>query len=312
MVPGVESAGLVNRLPLGGQMQPGVVRFEGKEGRFDTDWRSVSAGYFRTMSVPLRAGRTFDENDSPAGRAAGIIDERLAREVFGAESPLGRRFRMDVADSPWVEIVGVVGYLRQEGLDQDARPQVYWPYQQRTQDRMAMVIRSSSDFSSLAAAVRTAIHEVDAEQPLYDVRPMTEVVERTLHGQWLNTVLMGIFAGMALLLASVGLYGVISYLTARRQREFGIRVAVGARAADVGLMVLKEAVLRAAIGLGAGLVLAAGLTWALGAMLFGVSPLDWKTYGAVAGLLTAVMAAASLVPAWRASRADPTIAIRQD
>ncbi|MGH9659916.1 MAG: ABC transporter permease, partial [Bryobacteraceae bacterium] len=311
-VPGVESTGIVNRLPLGGQTQAGVIRFEGRDTRVNTDWRSASRDYFRTLGVPLRAGRTFSEKDSADGPAAGIIDERLAREVFGQESPIGKRFRMDFSGAPWVEIVGVVGHLRHEGLDKDPRPQVYWPYPQRTQDRMAMVVRTSVDPSSATAAVRAAIREIDAEQPLYDVRPMTQVLERTLHGHWLNTVLIGIFAGMALLLASVGLYGVVSYLTARRQREFGIRVAVGASATDVVVLVLKQGFVRATGGLALGLALSAGLTRALAAMLFGVSPLDAVTYASVAGLVTMVVLTASFVPAWRASRVDPTLALREE
>jgi predicted permease len=311
-VPGVASVGIVNRLPLGGQAQIGTIRFEDSEALLSTDWRSASPEYFRTLEVPLLAGRTFSESDSPDAPPVGIVDERLAREVFGSESPLGRRFRIDSPGTPWVEIVGVVGHLRHEGLDKDPRPQVYWPYPQRTQDRMAMVVRTSVAPASLTTAVRAAIREVDPDQPVYDVRPMTEVLERTLHGHWLNTVLVGAFAGMALLLASVGLYGVVSYLTAERQREFGVRVAVGATAVDVARLVVKQGLQRAAAGLVAGLVLSAVLTRALGAMLHGVSPLDATTYVAVAGLLTVVVLTASLLPAWRASRVDPTLALRQE
>jgi len=141
---------------------------------------------------------------------------------------------------------------------------------------------------------------------------MTDVLERALHGHWVNAVLIGVFAGMALLSASVGLYGVVSYLTARRQREFGIRVAVGARAIDVVVLVLKQGLFRAAGGLALGLALSAGVTRALAAMLFGVSPLDAETYASVVGLLTIVVLTASFVPAWRASRVDPTLALRQE
>ena len=311
-VPGVEAVGIVNRLPLGGQMQAGVIRFEGSDRPLNTDWRLASPDYFRALDVPLLAGRTFSENDSADRRPAGIIDERLAHGVFGDQSPIGRRFRMDFAGAPWVEIVGVVGHLRHDGLDRDPRPQVYWPYQQRTQDRMAMVVKTTADPSSLSAAVRMAIREIDPDQPLYDVRPMTAVLERTLHGQWLNAVLVGAFAVMALLLASAGLYGVVSYLTAQRQREFGIRVAVGAKATDVLTLVLKQGLGRAAVGLTLGLALSAALTRALGAMLHGVSAWDATTYVSVSGLLIFVVLAATFVPAWRASRLDPTVALRQE
>ncbi|MGH8639674.1 MAG: FtsX-like permease family protein [Burkholderiales bacterium] len=177
---------------------------------------------------------------------------------------------------------------------------------------MAMVIKTSADPSSLTAAVRIAIREIDPDQPLYDVRPMTAVLARTSHGQWLNTVLVGAFAVMALVLASAGLYGVVSYLTAQRQREFGIRVAVGAKATDVLTLVLKQGLGRAAVGLALGLGLSAALTRALAAMLHGVSAWDATTYASVSGLLMFVVFAASFVPAWRASRLDPTVALRQE
>jgi putative ABC transport system permease protein len=311
-VPGVAAVGIVNRLPLGGQTQIGIIRFEDSEALVSTDWRSASPEYFATLGVPLLTGRTFSERDSANAPAVGIVDERLAREVFGSESPLGKRFRIDAPGAPWVEIVGVVGHLRHEGLDKDPRPQVYWPYPQRTQDRMAMVVRTSVAPASLATAVPAAIREVDPDQPVYDVRPMTDVLERTLHGQWLNTVLVSAFASMALLLASVGLYGVVSYLTGERQREFGVRVAVGATALDVALLVVRQGLHRAAAGLAAGLALSALLTRTLRAMLHGVGPLDATTYLAVAGLLTIVVSTASLLPAWRASRVDPTLALRQE
>jgi putative ABC transport system permease protein len=311
-VSGVENVGIINRLPMGGQTQNGVIRFEGRDVRALTEWRSASGDYFRALGVPLLAGRTFGEIDSADRPGVAIIDERLAREVFGRESPIGKRLRIDVPGRPWFAIVGVVGHLRHDGLDKDPRPLVYWPYQQRTQDRMAMVVRTTVEPASLTPAVRAAIREIDPDQPLYDVRPMKEVVERTLHGRWLNTLLIGTFAGLALLLASVGLYGVISYLTAQRQREFGIRVALGAKAADIVALVMKQGLARAAGGLALGLVFSGGLTRALGAMLHGISPLDATTYVSVAVLLLVVVLIASFVPARRASRLDPTLALREE
>jgi predicted permease len=311
-VPGVASVGIVNRLPLGGQTQIGTVLFEGSDAAVSADWRSASADYFAALGVPLVAGRTFDDDDAAERPAVGIVDERLARGVFGGASPIGRRFRIDAPGSPWVEIVGIVGHVRHEGLDSDPWPQVYWPYQQRTQDRMAMVVRTAADPSSLAEPLRAAIREVDPEQPLYDVRPMTDVLERTLQGPRLNTVLFGAFAGLALLLASVGLYGVVSYLTAQRRREFGVRMAVGATAAGIARLVLHEGLRRAAAGLLAGLVLSAWAAQALTSMLHGVGPLDAGTYLSAAALMGVVVSTATVVPAWRAARTDPTLVLRQD
>jgi putative ABC transport system permease protein len=310
-VPGVATVGIVNRLPMGGQMQAGTIQFEGKDTRFNTDWRSVSADYFRALNVPLLAGRTFNDSDTPGRTAVGLIDERLARDVFAAESPIGKRFKMDFPKAPWVEIVGVVGHVRQEGLDSDPRPQVYWPHQQRTQDRMAMVVRTTADPSSLTAPIRAAIHDVDPDQPLYDVRPMQAVLERTLRGRWINTVLIGVFATLALVLASVGLYGVVSYLTAQRRREFAIRLAVGANATDVLGLVLKQGLWLALVGVVLGLMLSAVSTRALGTMLHGVTAWDTRTYLLVSGLMIVVVLAASFIPAWQASRLDPKVALQQ-
>jgi predicted permease len=310
-VPGVATVGIVNRLPMGGQIQGGFIQFEGKDARFNTDWRTVSADYFRALNIPLLAGRAFNESDTPDHTAVGLIDERLARDVFAAESPIGKRFKMGFPGAPWIEIVGVVGHVRQEGLDSDPRPQVYWPHQQRTQDRMAMVVRTTADPSSLTAPIRAAIHDVDPDQPLYDVRPMPEVLERTLRGRWINTVLIGVFAALALVLASVGLYGVVSYLTAQRRREFAIRLAVGAKASNVLALVLKQGLWLALVGLALGLMLSAVSTRALGTLLHGVTAWDTWTYLLVSGLMIVVVLTASFIPAWQASRLDPKVALQQ-
>jgi predicted permease len=309
--PGVEMVGLVNRLPMGGQMQAGVIRFEGKDVRVDTDWRSVSGDYFRALSVPVLAGRTFNDNDIADQTAVGLIDDRLARDVFGPESPIGTRFKIDVPEAEWVTIVGVVGHVRQEALSTDPRPQVYWPYQQRTQDRMAMVVRTTADPASLTASIRAAIHDEDPDQPLYDVRPMTAVLERTLRSQWINTLLIGVFAALALVLASVGLYGVVSYVTAQRRREFAIRLAVGARPTDVLALVLEQGLSLALAGLGLGVMLSAVTTRALRSMLHGVTAWDPWTYLLVSALMFVVVLAASFIPAWHASRLDPKMALQQ-
>ena len=163
----------------------------------------------------------------------------------------------------------------------------------------------------LSALIGGAIHELDPDQPLYDVRPMPAVLERTLRGQWLNTVLIGVFAVLALVLASVGLYGVVSYVTAQRRREFAIRLAVGARASDVLALVLKQGLWLALVGLALGLVLSAVATRALGSMLHGVTPWDAWTYLMVSSLMIFVVLAASFIPAWQASRLDPRIALEQ-
>ena len=174
-----------------------------------------------------------------------------------------------------------------------------------------MVVRAPVEPSSLTNAVRAAIHEVDPDQPLYDVSPMATVVERTLRGQWFNTMLIAAFAVMALALTSAGLYGVVSYLTAQRRREFGIRLALGAAASDVLALTLKQGLVLGGIGLICGLALSAAATRTLGAMLHEVTAWDAATYLSVSGLLIVVVVAAMVVPAWRASRLDPKIALQE-
>ena len=310
-MPGVQSVGIVNRLPLSGQQQTLSIEFEGRSASANIDSRSISADYFRTLGVPVLAGRSFRISDTGTSTPVGIIDEQVARQVFGRENPLGRRLRISLLPGmPWVQIVGVVGHIRSEDLERDPRPQVYWPYGQRTQDRMAMIVKTAGSSAQMAASVRSAIRDVDPDQPLYDERPMAEVVQRTLIGRRLSVVLVSSFAALALLLASAGLYAVVSQLTARRSREFGIRLAVGANPGHLLRMVLKQALGRAAWGLTAGLVLSAALTRLLAGIIHGVGTLDPLTYAAVAALFLVVVVAASYLPARRASKTDPMVAMR--
>ena len=311
-VPGVQSAGIVNRVPLDGQAQTLTIEFEGHDTRVNVDSRSISADYFRALGIPILAGRGFRDDELEGRPSVGIIDDRTAREVFGRENPLGKRFRIPIAGLPWVEIVGVAGHVHTEALERDPRPQVYWPYAQRTQDRMAMVVKTAGPPGAMTAAVQAAIREVDRGQALYDVRPMTDVVARTLIGQRLNMVLVGGFAALALLLAAIGLYGVVAHLTARRAREFGIRLAIGARPAQLVQSVLLQSLTRAAWGLAAGLAVSAALARMLAGIVHGVQPLDPVTYAAVSMLLLLVVLAASAIPARRASRTDPATALRHE
>jgi predicted permease len=309
--PGVESAAVVNRLPLGGQTQTLQIEFEGRGTIVNIDSRSVSPNYFRTLGIPLLAGRAFRDGDITGRPDVGILDDRIARQVFGSESPIGKRFRIPIVSGmPWVQIVGVVGHIRHEGLDRDPRPQVYWPYAQRTQDRVAMVVKTAADPAAMTPAVRAAIREIDPNQPLYDVFPMSEFIARTLLPQRLNLALVGSFAALALLLASIGLYGVVSHLTARRSREFAVRLAVGANPRQLLALVFRQSLGRGSVGLAVGLLLSGATTRLLSTMIYGVTALDPLTYTSVVVLLLIVVVAASYVPARRASRTDPVSALR--
>ncbi len=310
-IPGVQSAAVVNRLPLGGQTQTLQIEFEGRGMIANIDSRSASPNYFRTLGIPLLAGRAFRDDDLASRADVGILDDRITHQVFGNESPIDKRFRIPIVPGmPWVRIVGVVGHVRHEGLDRDPRPQVYWPYAQRTQDRAAMVVKTAGAPAAMTPAIRAAIREIDPDQPLYDVFPMTDFIARTLLAQRLNLVLVGSFAVLALLLASIGLYGVVSHMTARRSREFGVRLAVGATPGRLVATVLRESLARASVGLAAGLLLAGAITRLLSSMIHDVTALDPLTYSSVAMLLLIVVVAASYVPARRASRTDPASALR--
>lgn len=312
-VPGVASLGLINRLPLGGPVQMGDLVMEGREEAISASWRSVDTGYFATLRVPVIAGRAFDDRDRADAPAVGIVDERFAAP-FGAAAVLGRRFRIHAPGASgltWVEIVGVVGHVRDEGLDRPGRPLVYWPLPQRTQDRVAMVVRTASDDpAGVSAAVRAAIHRVDADQSIADARPMTAVVERSLETYRVNAWITTVFALLALGLAATGLFGVMSSLTLRRRREFGLRLAVGATGRELAGIVVRQGLSRAGLGIAIGLAAAASLAGSLRALLFGITPFDVAAYAGVGLLMLVVTMAAALVPALHAARTDPAISLR--
>ena len=315
-VPGVEAAGLINsparsadRCSSATSASRDTTRRSARTGD-----RSI-AGYTTALRVPLIAGRGFDARDTADAPRVGVVDERLAATLGGPRAVLGKRFRIDApgaSDMSWIEIVGVVGHVRDEGLEREGRPLVYWPLAQRTQDRMAMVVRAAGDPAGLAGAVRQAIRGVDADQSIADLRPMTAVVERSLETYRVNAQFTALFAGLALGLAATGLFGVMASLNLRRRREFGVRLALGATRRELAGIVLRQGLARAALGVGCGLAVAALLAGSLRALLFGVTPFDVVAYASVAGVMLAVSAVAAVVPAWQAARTDPLISLRAE
>jgi len=315
-LPEVVSASLVNRLPLAGGTQTGVIELEGLDPKTtalgNVDYRSVTPDYFRTLEIPLLSGRSFAETDNELSPPVAIIDERLAKLVATLGDPVGRRVRIPVMNLPWLRIVGVVGHIRHDRLDEDTRPQVYFPYRQRTQDRMALAVRTRTDPAAIGGALANAIRSVDAEQPVYDARTLEAVVDRSVAQRWLQTVLLGSFAVIAVLLASIGVYGVIAYTVGQRRREFGIRLALGAsRSAIVGL-VMGRGVLLFVCGAAIGLAAAAASARLLASLLFNVSGFDLISLGVSTAILFAVALAACGVPARRAARVDPSLALRAE
>jgi putative ABC transport system permease protein len=317
-LPGVSSVAVVNRLPLAGQTQTGTLFFEATPlpqdatlGSVNLDWRTATPDYFRTMGIPLVAGRFFNETDTADRPGVGIVDERLARTVWPNQNPIGKRFRFG-GGPPWYEVVGVVGHIRHDKLSLDERPQVYWSYRQRVQPRMALAVRTSQDPNLLTAGVLAAIHAVDPDQPVYDVRAMDDVVARSMAQERLTAMLLTIFAAVALVLATVGVYGVLSYSVGLRTREIGIRLALGSQPGEVVRMVLRQGATLAVTGTALGLAGALALGRLVRTLLFDVTPTDLLSFAGAAIAILVVALVASFIPARRAASVQPLSVLRAD
>jgi putative ABC transport system permease protein len=318
-VPGVTSAGGVNRLPLSGTISQGFIEFDAPDQSEmpAVDWRTATPDYFKAIGIPLVEGRSFDGRDTAASPRVGIVDQRVARTIWPNESAIGKRFRIPArlnrnVPGQWVEIVGVVGAIRHDALDVDPRPQIYWPSDQWPQDRIVLVVRGDGQVASLAPSVISALHEIDPEQPVYDVRTMDEVVERSLSQRWLNAALVTAFAASALGLCAIGVYGVIAFGVTRQRREFGIRMALGASRRGIATSVVGRGLKLAVAGLGLGLILAVALTRAMASMLYGVSATDGISFTIAVVAVFAIAATASYLPARRAAMVDPADTLRAE
>lgn len=316
-VPGVLEAGFINRLPLSGLAQTGHVEFEGRETTSMADWRSVTPGYFGAMGIPMSRGRALTEADRADAPAVGLIDTELAKRVFGSENPIGRRFRRAMPpgqpnSDPWSEIVGVVGHVLNDSLEQDPRPQAYWPETQRTQDRAALVVRTAGEPSAYAKSVIAQIHDENPEQPVYEVRTMKDWIARSMQTRTLTTSLVSLFGFASMVLACIGLYGVISYATGLRFREFGIRLALGASGGEIRGLVFRQTCRMIAVGVTIGLVLCWPASYALRSFLFGIGSLDGVAWTFAPLLLLCVGMLAGLGPALRAAKADPAQTLRAE
>ncbi len=312
-IPGVVAAGVVNRLPFSGIAQTGSVEFAGVPGNYDSDWRSATPGYFEAIGIPLHQGRAFLETDATSSHAVGIIDERLARRVFGSANPIGRRFSRYLPglgeQDPWSEI-GVAGHIHNDSLERDIRPQVYWPETQHTQDRGALAVRTAGRPESFAPAVIEQIRQENPDQPVYDVRTMEEWVGRTLETRTWLTAMVALFGAASLLLACLGLYGVVSYSANLRIREFGIRMALGARSSEICSLVLRHAGRLAVCGCGAGILICWPVSHALQSLLFGITGRDLLSWLMAPAVLMAVALLSALGPARKAAGADPAVTLR--
>lgn len=311
--PGIESVGGTSSLPLSGT---NMVFFASVEGRANStlpaSFRSVSPDYFRTMRIPLLKGRWFEDRDTAQSQPVVVINETMARQISpNYEEALGKRIKHGFKNQV-AEVVGVIGDVKYAGLDQQTRPEMYAPFAQRAWPFMRIVARSNSDPSLVAAAIREAVRAIDPDQPVDKMMTMSSVVSASFVGRSFYMQLLGTFAALAFILASVGIYGVVSYSVAQRTREIGIRVALGARRSDVLGLVLKEALRLTALGVGLGLIGAFAATRVLRSLLFEVKPTDPATFIFLSLLLTLVALLASYIPARRATKVDPLVALRYE
>jgi putative ABC transport system permease protein len=274
----------------------------------------VTPNYFRTMGIPLLEGRDFTDEDHAKATRVTIVDARLAKQYWPNESALGKRIRFGPPESnePWHTIVGVAGSVRHARLDRESRQTVYVPYLQIPVRGMAVAIRTSADPESLAGAVRKEVLALDKDQPIANVLTMNEIVSRSIWAQRFYAMLFGIFAALALILAAVGIYGVMSYAITQRTREIGIRMALGAGQLNVLKLTLTQGMRLALTGVVVGLFGAFALTRLMSGMLFGVSATDSATFVSIAGLLIGVTLLACYVPARRATKVDPLVALRYE
>jgi putative ABC transport system permease protein len=316
-LPGVEANAFTTVLPLSGANADSSFSIEGADMKAggpgpDEELRDITPDYFRVLQTPLIRGRFFSENDTATSPKVAIINEALARKYWPGKDPLGQRITFSDPRKPdvkWIPIVGIVGNIRHRGLDVDAQPEYYIPNTQDPSQSMLLAVRSAQDPLGLAAAIRREIQSIDSEQPVANVRTFDTVVADSVAPRRLSVVLLGAFAAIALLLAAVGTYGVISYLVVQRTHELGVRMALGAQRRDLLTLVVGHAFRLVIIGLALGLVLAFASARSLSALLYDVGVFDPVTFLLVPCVLGTVALLASYIPALRATRADPMIAL---
>jgi putative ABC transport system permease protein len=279
----------------------------------------VSPDYFKTIGIALDKGRALTDQDREGTPFVAVINETMARTFFAGQDPIGRRIKLGGLEAPfpWLSIVGVVGDVRHNGLETEAKLQMYVPYQQPplpdfNVTSMFLAVRTSAEPSTLVAAVRREVAVLDKDQPVADIKTMNERLDESSAPRRFNMLLLAIFAALALMLAAVGIYGVMSYSVTQRTHEIGVRVALGARSGDVLKLIVGQGMLLALIGVGLGLAGAFALTRLMTSLLFGVSPSDPLTFVCVALVLSAVALFACLIPARRATRVDPMVALRYE
>jgi len=323
-IPGVEAAGLITHLPFSGSRGTSSFSIDDRPGSRGSngqsaDRRQVAPGYFAAMGIPLLAGRDFTDTDDMEHPGVAIIDEAAANRFWPNENPLGKRITIGMGQEVKIygkavsrEIIGVVGNVKHEQLKDDFQPEIYVPAWHLPAPNMYLIVRGKAPAETLINSIRRAVQTIDPEQPIRRAQLLETAIAKTVAPQRLVAALLSLFAGLALTLAVVGIYGVMSYSVAQRTQEIGVRMALGAQSRDVLKLILRQGMTLALVGVGAGLLVSAALTRLMKGLLYGVSPNDPLTYVGIALLLTVVTLLAALVPARRATKVDPMIALRCD
>jgi putative ABC transport system permease protein len=317
-LPGVVSSGATSALPLTGESDSYSVGIEGRPTGPNThmltaDYAAVTPDYFRALQMPLFRGRTFTNHDDMSAPPVVIVNQTFARRYFPTEDPIGKRIHVgNDRHSGYSEIVGVVGDIRHSGLDAEVNPRMYECYLQSPTSWMDLAVRTASAPMNVAAAVRSEIASVDKDVPIAKLRTMNQILTGSVAQPRFRTLLLTLFAFLALALSAVGIYSVMSYAVGERTQEMGIRLALGANQGEILILSLRQGLLLTSVGIGIGLVSALGLTRVLSSLLYGVKPTDPLTLAAVSLFLTGVALLACYVPARRATKVDPMVALRYE
>lgn len=315
-LPGVKSVGAISYLPLTGlasstvfnlATQPDLPPSESP----GTEVRAITPGYFAAMGIPLLKGRSFDERDGADSRVL-VINETLARKYFPGQDPIGQRLIISWEPKVADEIVGVVGDVKETALAEEALPAIYWPHPREAYQFMNFVLRAAIDPATLSAAATKEIHGLDPDQPVADIRTLDQVVAKSIARPRFNALLLAIFAGVALVLASVGIYGVMNYSATQRTQEIGIRMALGAKPGDILRLVVGHGMKLTLAGIVLGVMASLALTRVMANLLFGITATDLPTFAAVSAVLATVALIANYIPARRATRLNPLIALRYE
>jgi putative ABC transport system permease protein len=318
VLPGVKAVGFGSDIPFtsigdteGYVIEGAAPPLPGQDN--DALYREVTAGYLETIGGQLLAGRVLEDRDIESSQPVVVVNEFLAKRHWPGQDPIGKRLKLSGQKETWRTVVGVVKDIRERGLLLDMKPAVYVPVNQvNDPGAYFFVVRTERDPTSVKNAVQSAVWSVDGEQPVTLVRTMDQLLEENVADRSRPMTLLGIFAGLALVLACLGVYGVLAYSVAQRTREIGVRMALGAGPADVTRMILARGLRLSAVGLLAGALLAVSLSAMLRTLLFGVTPAAPLVYGATASVLVVVALAACVIPAYRAARVDPVVALRDE